>query len=335
MRLKEYREMGFLLLIVAELGFGACSSKAGGRQDARDGLPPGGGDTGAGGAEPGIADAGLGGASAGPSDAACGEIDGPTANNPGGPDFCTDDSPCPAGLLCGGINCDMPWTCFSHGPPAHHPCPPTTAAYCGCDGVTFYPFDTCPDRPYEHVGPCEDGVNCNPDDLRCSQVEPQCPDGMFPSVVKGSYGPCVPSSACRCEFLWQCPHRDLYSCDTSVRRCVLTSSRDAGQDGPSDGGVDVRPSRVSGVDQTKRLDQLTLDEKKTLCDFKASFFGGYGMDMQCGIGLIVLADTDQDSCVAAWPTTCAVLVAQLEQCDNDRNCAQAYPLSCEPLLACK
>jgi hypothetical protein len=116
---------------------------------------------------------------------------------------------------------------------------------------------------------------------------------------------------------------------------VLTTSRDAGQDGPSDSAVDVPPRRVSGVSQTKRIDQLTLDEKKTLCDFKASFFGGYGMDMQCGIGLLVLADTDQDTCLAAWPTTCGVLVAQLEQCDNDRNCTQAYPVSCEPLLSCR
>ena len=209
------------------------------------------------------------------------------------------------------------------------------AAYCDCNGVTFYPFDTCPDRPYQHVGACEDGVNCNPDDVRCSQVVPSCPEGMLPSVVKGSYGPCVPSSTCRCEFLWQCPHRELYSCDSSVRRCVLTSSRDAGQDGPSDRGVDVPPLRVSGVDQAKRIDQLTLDEKKTLCDFKASFFGGYGMDMQCGIGLLVLADTSQDSCLAAWPSSCGVVVAQLEQCDNDRNCTNAYPFSCEPLLSCK
>jgi len=269
------------------------------------------------------------------SDAACGEIDGPTANSPGGSDNCTDDSPCGIGLLCGGLNCDSPWVCFTHGPPAHHPCPPTTAPYCGCDGVTFNPLNTCPDRPYEHVGACDDGVNCNPDDLRCTELEPSCPDGMLPSVVKGSYGPCVPASTCRCEFVWQCPHGDLYSCDTSARRCVLTSSRDAGQDGPSDGGGEVAPVRVSGVNQMKHIDQVTLDEKKTLCDFKASFFGGYGMDLQCGIGLLVLADTSQDACLAAWPTTCPVVVAQLEQCDNDRNCSQPYPASCEPLLACK
>jgi hypothetical protein len=213
-----------------------------------------------------------------------------------------------------------------------HPCPGDTVEYCGCDGVTFEALDTCPDRPFEHWGACEDGVNCDPGDLRCTLAEPTCPDGMVASVVKGNYGPCVPFSDCRCEFGWECPQSDKYTCDATAHRCGPRPSPDAGQDA-SDQSDAAR--RLSGVDPSKRLDGLTLDEQKTLCDYKASFYGGYGMAVQCGAGFILLSeDADQAACLAAWPTVCAVSVSQLELCSNDRTCAHPTPSSCEALLPC-
>jgi hypothetical protein len=135
---------------------------------------------------------------------------------------CTSTKPCPPGLLCVGGGCDDGWQCFVHAQePGEHPCPTDSEAYCGCDGVTFMAIRTCPDRPYERVGACEDGVSCDPTQLRCSVPEPRCPAGYVPSVVDGNYGGCVPYSLCQCEFVWQCPHREQYKCDTTTRRCGL------------------------------------------------------------------------------------------------------------------
>jgi hypothetical protein len=91
--------------------------------------------------------------------------------------------------------------------------------HCGCDGVTFRAPNGCVDRPYLHIGACGDGANCDPTDLRCSQQEPDCGPGTLPSVERGVYGPCVPVSSCRCEFIWECPHREKYACDRATWRC--------------------------------------------------------------------------------------------------------------------
>jgi len=133
---------------------------------------------------------------------------------------CSSSMPCTLGLLCVGDNCDTRWECLTHvSGPEQHPCPTDIVAYCGCDDVTFFALDSCPDRPYQHIGTCDDGVNCDPTDLRCSEVEPTCAEGEIASVVYGAYGECVPFSSCRCEFLWECPHRDRYQCDRTSRRC--------------------------------------------------------------------------------------------------------------------
>jgi hypothetical protein len=132
--------------------------------------------------------------------------------------YCTADTPCPRPLICVGGGCDDIWECFSHFEP-HHPCPTDLAPYCGCDGVTFYAIRSCPDRPYDRAGRCEDGVNCDPTQLRCSGPEIDCPEGQVPSVVDGHYGPCVPFGLCQCEFVWECPHREKYACDSNLKRC--------------------------------------------------------------------------------------------------------------------
>lgn len=133
---------------------------------------------------------------------------------------CTPNKPCPAGLMCVGGGCDDVWYCMVHADGrGRHPCPTEIAPYCGCDGVTFYALHTCPDRPYERVGSCEEGVSCDPTDLLCSVPEPTCPDGYVRSVVQGRYDVCVPLETCRCEFVWECPQRDKYACDTSTNRC--------------------------------------------------------------------------------------------------------------------
>jgi hypothetical protein len=139
---------------------------------------------------------------------------------PGGAQIdCTSSKPCPPGLMCMGAACDDIWQCYAHAD-GKHPCPTDYEPYCGCDGVTFMAIRSCPDRPYERVGACEDGVSCDPTRLKCIEPEPPCPDGKVPWVVAGRYGACVPYYYCQCEFVWECPHREKYRCDTTTRRCT-------------------------------------------------------------------------------------------------------------------
>ena len=136
--------------------------------------------------------------------------------------WCTPTQPCPEGMSCVGDGCDGDWQCFAHAQsPGEHPCPTDYEAYCGCDGVTFMAPRTCPDRPYQHEGSCEDGVSCDSTALQCSGVEPTCPDGQVPSVVNGRYGACVTFGTCRCDSDAQCPHREKYRCDTGAKRCEM------------------------------------------------------------------------------------------------------------------
>jgi hypothetical protein len=131
---------------------------------------------------------------------------------------CTASSPCDPIYICFGLSCDDRWECLPHHEP--HPCPKDWVPHCGCDGVTFYASSSCADRPYLHIGACGDGANCDPTDLRCNQPEPSCAPGSLASVVNGVYGPCIPFASCRCEYHWECPHREKYACDRTTWRCA-------------------------------------------------------------------------------------------------------------------
>jgi hypothetical protein len=140
---------------------------------------------------------------------------------PAGQLECTANKPCPPSHECIGGGCDDIWHCIQHvDGPAEHPCSMEPADYCGCDGVTFTAVLVCPDRPYQRAGACEDGFSCDPTLLRCSAPEPWCPEGQVPSVVDGRYGQCVPIHYCRCQFVWECPHREKYQCDPIATRCT-------------------------------------------------------------------------------------------------------------------
>jgi hypothetical protein len=144
----------------------------------------------------------------------------PDSDGPNLKATCTVDQPCVGGN-CQGTSCDQSWFCFSHFAP--HPCPLDIIPYCGCDGKTYYFPATCPEVPYEHAGECGDGVNCDPNDVRCMQPEPDCGTGRVASVVGGCYGPCVPITSCRCLFPFECPQRDKYDCNVE-RRCDFPMS---------------------------------------------------------------------------------------------------------------
>lgn len=148
---------------------------------------------------------------------------------------CTAAKPCVDQLLCHNVDgCSTEvWDCITHRPvPAgvpesslppdyrfHHPCAAETMEYCGCDGVTFTASATCPDRPYERPGNCNDGYNCDARDSVCADSAPSCAAGEVPKVVDGCYGSCVVGTDCRCEFNWECP--EGWQCDRTQWRCTL------------------------------------------------------------------------------------------------------------------
>lgn len=151
---------------------------------------------------------------------------------------CTASKSCESGLLCVGRSCgETTWNCASHGfmpgvggeggepAVAEHACPSETAFYCGCDGTTFEALRSCPDRPFQHPGACDDGFNCDPQDSVCDTPEPTCPEGQVPSVPDECFGECVPLSSCRCDYAWECPDGHVCGAD---QRCELA---------PADGGT--------------------------------------------------------------------------------------------------
>lgn len=141
------------------------------------------------------------------------------STTPSNQSTCSSTMPCPAGMVClGTMACDGVWSCLLH---AQHPCPTEIFPYCGCDGVTFMSPFTCPDRPYDRIGACNDGFSCAPTRLLCpDEAEPPCPAGQVPTIVHGRYTTmCVPISSCRCEYAYECPHREKYECNLTTARC--------------------------------------------------------------------------------------------------------------------
>jgi hypothetical protein len=150
------------------------------------------------------------------------------------PNACTASIPCLSGSNCTADSCAGPWTCVYHfDETLEHPCSETVIPFCGCDGVTFEASETCPDRPWVHAGACGDGVNCNAQEVKCSDPKPTCNPGQEASVVGDCWGKCVDIAECRCLYHWQCPNLSLYTCLFPQYRCGPQPPRpDAGSDGP-------------------------------------------------------------------------------------------------------
>jgi hypothetical protein len=137
-----------------------------------------------------------------------------------GPAPCSSSNPCEVGLTCSGQSCGGTWECIAHFDELlEHACAEEVVQFCGCDGVTFEASVTCPDRPWSHVGACDDGVSCTKEMVECTKPPPECPAGQEPSVVGTCWGPCVPLANCRCLYHWMCPHLEVNTCLTPDYRC--------------------------------------------------------------------------------------------------------------------
>jgi hypothetical protein len=107
-----------------------------------------------------------------------------------------------------------------------------------------------------------------------------------------------------------------------------------GPDGGGDAGETGGDGATSGVPGSKRLDELTLDEKKQLCDFESQHFGGYGMVIDCGGGNRLYADISQDTCVGNFKASCPVTVSEAEACNDGMTCATPTPVACFSQSSC-
>lgn len=149
-----------------------------------------------------------------------------------GPPTCSPSKPCDPGLTCTGTTCGGPWECVVHFDPLNeHPCSEEMVQFCGCDGTNFTASVTCPDRPWLHVGACEDGFSCTAGMIECAAPQPECPAGQYPSVSNGCWGPCVPVASCRCLYHWMCPDLAANTCLVDTYRCGPNPNLvDAGSD---------------------------------------------------------------------------------------------------------
>ncbi len=76
-------------------------------------------------------------------------------------------------------------------------------------------------------------------------------------------------------------------------------------------------SPPSGVERNKKLGSLTATERRTMCDWAAQLFGGYGMSHPCTPQLRWPGPASADACVAQLATagaSCMATVATYESC---------------------
>ncbi len=55
-------------------------------------------------------------------------------------------------------------------------------------------------------------VDCDPKNILCERVAPDCSAGEVPSVAGSCYGDCVKVERCACNAAEQCPQPDQYTC---------------------------------------------------------------------------------------------------------------------------
>ena len=99
----------------------------------------------------------------------------------------------------------------------------------------------------------------------------------------------------------------------------------------------------SGVNGNKPLSTLTADERRRLCDWGASLYGGYGKTTVCVDGSTqVRTNASREDCLsegdASGFASCAATVSQLEACGRaiHHACTAGGDSAeaCQPIRAC-
>ena len=115
---------------------------------------------------------------------------------------------------------------------------------------------------------------------------------------------------------------------------ALACGKSAPKVGPTSG---VDPG---DADAPRTLPDLTLSERKKLCDWTAAIGGGYGTSVKCDGGAYVSNFADQQACLDAFLGACyGVTITDWEACRNKEVtdlCADYLWTSdeCEPVRKC-
>lgn len=117
-------------------------------------------------------------------------------------------------------------------------------------------------------------------------------------------------------------------------------------DGGLSGNNDGSAAATSGVTGSKTISGLTAADKKAICDWTASLYGGYGGEVECDDGagsvLTISGPKDLAECLAksaTIPSTCKATVAQAETCTRaistcDESDDAAATAACVAMMTC-
>jgi hypothetical protein len=112
------------------------------------------------------------------------------------------------------------------------------------------------------------------------------------------------------------------------------------------GNKDGSAAASSGVTGSKTIGTLTAADKKAICDWTASLYGGYGGEVVCDDGtgfiLTITGPEDLTECLAqaaTIPSTCKSTVAQAEACTRalstcDESDDAAAAAACTAMMTC-
>ncbi len=100
----------------------------------------------------------------------------------------------------------------------------------------------------------------------------------------------------------------------------------------------------TGIDKQKKLPALTAAERRTLCDWKAGLFGGYGKSKTCSPQFAWPGPISAEACTAELAKAnagCTVPVATWEACqqaflteEGCRGNPPSFPKPCSDVFAC-
>ncbi len=94
-----------------------------------------------------------------------------------------------------------------------------------------------------------------------------------------------------------------------------------------------------GIPGNKKVGDLNADDIVKMCDWGASLFGGYGMEVTCDDGSTSKSEESREACVAGegFPPSCQATVSQAEACArklHDLCLSGLGTAQCAPILAC-
>jgi hypothetical protein len=138
----------------------------------------------------------------------------------------------------------------------------------------------------------------------------------------------------------------LYLIAWAVMLAACSGGSGTTDDGGLSGNKDGSAAATSGVTGSKTIGGLSAADKKAICDWTASLYGGYGGEVQCdegsGFTLTITGPQDLTECLAqaaAVPSTCKATVAQVETCTRalstcDESDDVAATSACTAMMTC-